>query len=122
MIHHSTSKMPAHSISTGRYVHKETGIAEREFDLCTDKGLILDIQSIYCSEEGPLSRTALEEAAEESIETHLKPRTTYILLKARLLPPLSVCKLNTYGYCECSLRVWFPVHRCRVLEAVKTFV
>eukprot|EP00048_Salpingoeca_helianthica_P020293 m.5851 g.5851 ORF g.5851 m.5851 type:complete len:172 (-) comp4640_c0_seq1:121-636(-) len=68
-------------LSFMRYVHKETGIPEREFDLCTDKGLIIDLQSIYSSEEGALSRQALEEAAEEPIETHLKARTSYLLLK-----------------------------------------
>jgi hypothetical protein len=68
-------------VFTARFVQKETGVPEREFDLCTDKGTIVDIQSIYCGDDGPLSKVSLEDAAEDSLENHLKARGVYILLK-----------------------------------------
>ena len=86
-----------------RFIQKETGIGEREFDLCTDKGQIVDIQAIYSSDEGPLSRAALEEAAEECIEPHLKARCTYVLLRVSFFfsPFISMTMVLREGEREC---------------------
>ncbi len=62
-------------VSFLRYLQLETGLPEKQLDLCSDKGVVVDLQCFYSPEE------AREESDGDSLENILKARGTFILLK-----------------------------------------